>query len=205
VEPKRGTGRLDPLPDDLDAAGKKLAQERIGQQVHTAMETLFRGNKTCLECHYAVTPANPSGTLAALPQTIVPPKILTVHQPRARFDHSAHRGLNCQSCRPANYADGSSGYRTPDAERAAARKYAAADDEFRQYQHPPDLPTIATCRECHAPARVQAGVTVAGVRHACTDCHSYHHAERRLQGPGSLLNLPPAGQMDLRKMILGGQ
>lgn len=205
VEPKRGTGRLDPLPDDLDAAGKKLAQERIGQQVHTAMETLFRGNKTCLECHYAVTPANPSGTLAALPQTIVPPKIVTVHQPRARFDHSAHRGLNCQSCHPANYADGSSGYRTPDAERAAARKYAAADDEFRQYQHPPDLPTIATCRECHAPARVQAGVTVAGVRHACTDCHSYHHAERRLQGPGSLLNLPPAGQMDLRKMILGGQ
>ncbi|MCZ2343238.1 MAG: cytochrome c3 family protein [Bacteroidales bacterium] len=203
VEPNRGTGRLDPLPADLDAAGKKLARERIAQQVTTAMETLFRGNKTCLECHYTTASATQTGEAAALPQAIVPPNIPTVHQPRARFDHASHRGMNCQSCHPANYAGDSGGYRTPDAEREAARKYADPQDAFRQYQHPPDLPAIATCRQCHTPARVENGVTVAGVRYSCTDCHIYHHADRRLQGPGSPRNLPPAGQMDLKKMILG--
>ena len=197
--PDRGTGRLDPLPDALDAAGKKKATEQIGRQIDGAMQTLFGGNKTCLECHYAQWPLLAEASSASpVPTAIVPGQIPTVWQPRARFDHSAHRAMTCQSCHPGSD-------RSPAEERTAATAYAAGGVEFPRYQHPPDLPSIASCRECHAPARDDAGVSVGGVRHGCTDCHSYHHADRWLQGQGSPHNNPPGGKMSLEQLLYGGR
>ena len=49
---------------------------------------------------------------------------------------------------------------------------------FGTDQTAPDLPTLQSCQKCHAPA--------GGAGHGCTDCHQYHHADRRLQGRGSL-------------------
>mgnify|MGYP005848194333 CR=1 FL=1 len=200
----RPVQRLDPLPRTLDAEAKKLARQQVDNEVAQAMQTLFVGNKTCLECHQAVQPLNPSeGGRPNLPTAILSPNIPTVWQPRARFDHASHRGMNCKSCHPASYAtdaDGT-GYQSPEVERKKATSYAAAGTAFPHYQHPPDLPSIAICRECHAPPRSQSGTTVAGVSHRCTDCHSYHHADRWLQSVGSPWNDPPRGSRDLLHLL----
>ena len=86
---------------------------------------------------------------------VVPPNTPAMWQPRARFDHPSHRVMTCQQCHPG----------------------AFRPDAGEKYQPPPDLPTIQSCQACHSPA--------GGVSHGCTDCHAYHHADRRLQGRGA--------------------
>jgi len=195
--------RLDPLPRTLDPEAKKLARQQVETEVSQAMQRLFVGNQTCLECHLAVqslTRSEPERW--NLPSAIVSPQIPSIWQPRARFDHAAHRHLNCRSCHSANYtseADGI-GYQSPDEERNKAMNYAAPGSAFPHYQHPPDLPSISICRQCHAPPQSEANSIVAGVSHRCTDCHVYHHADRWLQSRGSPWNNPPRGSRTLHEV-----
>jgi len=47
------------------------------------------------------------------------------------------------------------------------------------------------CATCHSPSGTNVTlddgtkVSGGGVRHACTDCHRYHHGDLQLQGRGS--------------------
>lgn len=210
IKPTPGVERLDPLPDDLDPAAKKLARGKIEDQVTAAMQTLFGGNKTCLECHYAVTPeaeADAAPTPAPMfPTAIVPPQIPTIWMPRAQFDHSAHRAMTCAACHPAIY-DAKTIYRTPTEEANAAREYGSSigrdtQDPDIKYQHRPNLPSIATCQECHSPARTtDDGTKLGGVGHGCTECHNYHHVDRWLQGPGTPWNFPPKGGRSIKALL----
>ncbi|MGL6096225.1 MAG: hypothetical protein ACRC7O_10570, partial [Fimbriiglobus sp.] len=173
-EVDRGPGRLDPRPGDLDPDAKALARKKIGEQVNRAKEMLFAGRRTCLECHYAEFPApSVADETTKFPTKILPATVPPVWLPRARFDHTAHRATKCADCHPASYSG-------VDAERAAAAKYAAPTATEPRYQHPPDIPGMANCVQCHSPG--------GGVRHGCTDCHGYHAADRWLQGRGSPLH-----------------
>lgn len=127
-----------------------------------AYEQLLTGNG-CVKCHDTVSDAKEPPTTA-----IVPPAIPSVWMPHARFDHTSHRAMNCSDCHPAMSRDEVM-KRTGDVER-----------------EPVNLPNLANCVQCHAPRSGDKG----GVRHGCTDCHSYHHGDFPLQGRGSPAHAP---------------
>jgi hypothetical protein len=143
----RGPGRLDPPPTVVAAARGK-----IDVAVTAARQTLLGGRTTCLECHFIEQ------------DRIVPAKIPATWMPNARFDHTSHRALDCRQCHAQAFADKAN-------ETAAARAWSGRGELDAAYQHRPDLPDAANCRQCHSPA--------GGVRHGCTDCHAYH-----APGPG---------------------
>ncbi|HEX3150175.1 MAG TPA: cytochrome c3 family protein [Gemmataceae bacterium] len=76
--------------------------------------------------------------------------------PGARFDHTAHRAVNCAEC---HNTWGSTIARGGGSE-------------------PLNVPGIDNCRQCHAPARVVKGVPSGGARHDCVECHRYHAVQR---------------------------
>lgn len=158
----RGTGRVDPRHVHTDPIHRLTVLREIDREVATAKTMLFDGQRTCFECHIRDEKGNAKPT--AIP---------TVWMKSAKFDHAAHRTSKCVDCHPK-------AVQSHEAEIAAASTYARGAAEGN-YQHPPNLPGIASCRQCHAPA----SGTVGGVRHDCTDCHGYHQIERGLQGLGS--------------------
>lgn len=145
-EPDRGPGRLDPPPAVVEAAKGKIEAAVAG-----ARRTLLTGRTTCLECHEVDDPQRPT----KIKRVSVP----ATWMPSARFDHTAHRAVDCRQCHPQAFADKAS-------ESAAARAWSGRNEPDAAYQHKPDLPGVASCRQCHSPA--------AGVRSGCTDCHKYH-------------------------------
>jgi hypothetical protein len=144
--PPRGIGRLDP---PVEAAAE--ARGKIAERVDAA-RTRLEGDNGCQKCHFP----------EAGGRTFKPTTVPTVWMPRARFDHTAHRAMDCKGCHPANYA--------------------AQPPPAEPYQWTPDLPGLASCQTCHSPA--------GGVRHGCTDCHTYHHADHRLTGRGEPARAP---------------
>ena len=57
---------------------------------------------------------------------------------------------------------------------------------------PANIPGIDNCRQCHAPASVNANSEPrGGVRFDCVECHRYHNGERPLQGLGAAQRDPP--------------
>lgn len=167
--PDRGTGRVDPRLDDLDPAAKAAALAQIETEVAKSKVNLFTGNRTCLECHNAEFPKPTAGVDPRIPAKIVPVSIPALWLTRGKFDHAAHRAVRCADCHPGSYLS-----------HDAEKKAAAAP-----YQHPADIPGVANCRQCHAPARVENGLAVGGVRSACTDCHVYHHGSQTPKQPPS--------------------
>jgi hypothetical protein len=149
------------------------------------MNNLFLGKKTCGECHYEkgdTKSTNPGFTqIPKLIQTgldpdskafqwfkdsragdsakIVWPSIPSLWMPHAKFDHSAHRFMDCASC------------------HGAANNSITKNDIL--------LPGIDNCRSCHAPAKFVAGIAQAGVNHDCVECHNYHHGDQPFQGVGA--------------------
>lgn len=158
--PARGPDRLDPRPEATEAA-----RGTITAAVERAKLTLLSGRVTCLECHFA-DPKPPAAGDPRLPAALIRTTVRPLWLPKGRFDHAAHRAVDCRGCHPGTYQD-----------KSAEDKATAGE-----YQHRPDLPKVESCRTCHSPA--------GGVRHGCTDCHSYHHADRRLQGRGSPTRTP---------------
>lgn len=150
--PDRGPGRLDPPPAVVAAVKGK-----IDKAVESARQTLLAGRTTCLECHFAEFPA----VGPRLPTKIKSVTASARPKPHVRFDHTAHRAMDCRHCHPGASADKKT-------ESAATNRMGDPD---AVYQHKLDLPGAANCRECHSPA--------GGVRHGCTDCHQYHSS-----GPG---------------------
>jgi len=80
------------------------------------------------------------------PPAVAPVSGTAVWMPHARFDHDTHRVLACVAC------------------HAKAPESAATRDVL--------LPSVETCRSCHADAG-------AGARSACVTCHVYHDPSER--------------------------
>ncbi len=152
-----------------DLTGKPLPPEVrflthaqwVTERTAEAENLLWR--KTCNQCHTLTSFAKTSGrkiglsvaqesdvnrlssASAELPY-VAPASITLRWMPHAKFDHGSHDGFTCISC------------------HARAMTSAESSDVL--------LPSIATCKTCHAP----------GPEHAesrCFECHTYHDWSKR--------------------------
>jgi predicted CXXCH cytochrome family protein len=148
-----------PMPGLAMSEAEKKAQELVKEKAALAENFLGIGQAAvkekvsraaCAECHYFETPQGES-----TPKRIVPTNVPTVWLKHARFDHVAHRAVDCLAC------------------HENARKSEVATDVL--------MPGIKKCQECHSPASSAGG----GARFDCTECHSYHHGEDPLAGLGA--------------------
>ncbi len=81
--------------------------------------------------------------------------------PHSSFAHDAHRAVDCNECHGG---------------------VESSEQSFGIY-----MPSIETCKECHAPEQKKGGRIVAGgVRFDCVECHRYHNGVRPQQGIGAL-------------------
>ena len=145
-----------PPPDRLDPPRAAVPSD-LGKEAD-ALTKLATGLLTCTKCHEVNDGRiRPTGTPA-------------LWLPAAKFDHPAHRAVNCAEC-----------HNTWD---RGGRLSAAAGPE------PLNVPGIDNCRQCHAPATPTSTAAVrhgcgpaawqqlglpspGGVRHECVDCHRY--------------------------------
>jgi hypothetical protein len=168
-------GRLD-RPEE---ATSELAS--LGEQLKTltdqAHARLLPGTASagCLKCHYRQD------------DQIKPVTIPEVWFPAAKFNHAAHRAMDCAECHPGTGAP-------------PGGKLEAFGPELER--EPLHMVGIAQCKTCHAPAQVTPTGPVGGVRHACTDCHSYHHGDYPLQGRGASQHAP-AKRLTAQQLIAG--
>jgi hypothetical protein len=169
---------------DRDVAGRPLALRTqtltasiwVAEHVNVAEELLW--HKTCFQCHSLtelplqdtriarwstwlpngsvnqpmyVRAGTSTSTWVLEPANVIFPQVAPANitlrwMPHAKFDHDAHRGFSCVSC------------------HAKAMTSTESGDVL--------LPSIETCKTCHAP----------GPNHAearCSECHTYHDWSKR--------------------------
>ncbi len=152
-----------PIPGQRADRDEASVKQRIDKAVAAAEKVLYGGKTTCFECHYAT-----KTTAAGLPEAIELPNVPSLWQPKARFDHTAHRAVKCAEC------------------HVKSTTSIVASDIL--------VPGIASCRECHVNAKggnllsaVLPGLssTESFVRADCTTCHRYHHADKPMLGRGA--------------------
>jgi hypothetical protein len=123
-------------------------------------QELPNSRRGCVECHYLVpSPDRLVNADAIRDVAIEPVKVPSVWFERARFDHSAHRAVDCIECH---------------ANVNTSRKSA---DVL--------LPGIKDCIKCHGPATNQNGQASGGAGDSCTECHRFHNGDHPLQGIGA--------------------
>jgi hypothetical protein len=112
---------------------------------------------------------------------ITPVRIPTVWFESARFDHTAHRGTDCKVCHPMPQIG------------------SGELDEREKI----NILGIASCRQCHAPAGGTREAPTGGIRHGCTDCHTYHNGGHGLQGRGAAARVPAQPKPSAVEFLLG--
>jgi hypothetical protein len=155
-------------PADLVAA-----RNLVFDDVARAERRLYRSGQACDKCHaYSKDDETQAG-----PKTIVPTALPGVWFTRAKFNHVAHRAVDCKQCHARAYPDAA------DASRVHTDVLIAVGPEGNSVG-------LALCQRCHAPAAADHG----GARFNCTECHTYHNggAEHRLQGLGARARDPEA-------------
>ena len=127
------------------SAAEREAALRLAQvKARKVGEELFEV-RVCATCH-AVTRTPPAARAPSEPEwRVAPVRATTEWMPRALFNHKAHVQAKCADCH----------------DLSASRK--AADVA---------MPTIKTCRECHAGSRPVEGKVMSN----CMLCHSFHDA-----------------------------
>jgi hypothetical protein len=116
------------------------------------------GEARCGKCHVH----EKIGEL--LPSEVLPPNLPSVWLPHARFDHAAHRAMQCFECHDRNRL-------------VTTQKGVKPAMDGPQ----PMIDDIDTCQQCHAPTTKWG---TAGARHACAECHRYHGGGRLPHGRG---------------------
>ena len=183
-------------PKILKDSVKKLAGELLALQFPRqpalrkaegakAVEALEKMSG-CTKCH-VTRDDRAGGDLADVSKLkILPVTSPTVWLPNAKFNHASHRGANCLTCHER------SGY-LPDQKTLVEMERL-------------EIPAITNCQECHAPASVKDGSPRGGIRHGCTDCHSYHNGDHPLQGRGATARAPkPDAQAKSNAEFLRGK
>lgn len=100
---------------------------------------------------------------------IAPIPSRSVWLPGARFDHTAHRAAKCLDCHPGTQA-------------AFIPLEKLGGGEWEKEAVKKNILGVESCKSCHTPP--------VGVRHNCTDCHSYHDGGHPLRGRGSTGRAP---------------
>lgn len=164
-----------PGDSDPDEASRRVKRDEAflfrREKVAQADRILFGGRQTCAECH-----AFEANTGGGFELTMTPPAVPRVWMEHARFEHVAHRALNCAECHGG-----------------AGRSETSADVL---------MPSIDTCRKCHAPVARAGGTSIGGARHDCVECHRYHNGKEPLKGNGALAR-DAAAEGDILQFLKG--
>jgi predicted CXXCH cytochrome family protein len=135
------------VPGKLPAEDKAQVGQQLRAKIETAERDLYLGKKNCGECHHYENDGN-----QVAPRRIVPTAVPESWFAHARFDHTAHRALQCTEC------------------HGQAIESTKSEDVL--------LPGIASCRDCHAPRSGAQG----GIRFDCAECHRYHQEDVQSRG-----------------------
>jgi len=166
------------IRDKVVTAAKLLFGSVIDEAVRRR-EHLPLGRRGCVECHNLTPSSKPLVRVEAVASLEIEPVVINcVWFDHARFDHTAHRALECSEC----HAGASNSRENPD---------------------PGLLPRIARCVECHAPAQSSAGRARGGAGVACTECHRYHNGDHPAQGVGARARRG-AARMSIERFLSGG-
>ncbi len=152
--------------------GENLAQTTALDAATRVADAAVRlmGDARCGKCHTHA----PVQDNTPLPTDVVGPNLPSVWLPHARFDHAAHRAMQCFECH--------------DKSRLATEQSGVKPGlDVPQ----PVIGDIDTCKQCHAPATKWG---TAGARHDCVECHKYHGGERPPHGRGDPGRGVPADQ-----------
>jgi hypothetical protein len=177
-------GKLD-APPEGNKRGPSLGDE-ADRLAKVAQRQLFSNDSGCAKCHRT------TGTIDGKDNNalrVSPVLDRTVWFQHAKFNHSSHRGATCASCHPGT----------------AARTIASVDANRPE---PVQILGVESCRACHSPSRTKvklpdgSDATGGGIRHNCTDCHSYHHGDLPMQGRGSE-TWTPKEQLDIKDWLRG--
>jgi hypothetical protein len=156
-------GKLDTPPP----GNSRTLEDESTRLATAAQNQLFSADAGCAKCHTTTGSAAGQGSLRVAP---VPAR--TVWLEHAKFNHSAHRGVTCASCHPGT----------------AGREISSVQASEPE---PVQILGADSCRACHSPEKTKVKLPDGteslggGIRHACTDCHNYHHGDMPLQGRGS--------------------
>ena len=142
-----------PLPGKMPGVLDATLRGLIDKKVERAERDLYLGKRLCAECHYF------AGKTPDL--HIAPTEVPTVWLQHAKFNHSAHRAVQCAECHGQ-------------AEMSTDHKEVL-------------IPDRDSCIQCHAPTTKIGG---AGARFDCTECHSYHNGDHAGQGVGAASRAP---------------
>jgi hypothetical protein len=158
-----------PLPgkNPLRDEEKRTAEELIAKHVKADERILF-GASTCQKCHASLSDDKSSIPAGAIPQ---------VWFERAKFDHTAHRAVDCLQC------------------HTGATESRVNTDVL--------LPDVGTCQQCHAAPLRRGDKVVGGARLDCVECHRYHNGEHALQGIGAARQPALSGRVGIER-FLGG-
>jgi hypothetical protein len=182
AEPKPAAGPDRPLPGKPTRAE---AEAQARRDVEKVKEDLFAEPKGEAKraATYVLSGKTTCGECHSFEEggkRIAPPNVPDVWFTKAKFNHASHRALDCKGCHAAAYTS------------------AKSEDVL--------LPDVANCRQCHSPAHSGTdGQPAGGVRHDCTECHTYHGLgdPGRLQGLGAAARDPKPRQPDVEKFLTG--
>jgi hypothetical protein len=150
---------------------QKISADVLGRRNLATREITTK----CMECHHSrlATGASESDALEVLP-----PEIPQVWLRHARFDHRAHRHVECKTCHQDAYAyehHDEPLFLAPPAGAKQARDGAQVM-----------IAGLENCATCHAPAVGKTG----GARHDCAECHKYHGGDANLHSLSSFRESP---------------
>lgn len=179
-DPKNRTVRRLDNNDQISQALRQKIHSKVDELIAKVEKTIYDepteeirakqrlGGSNCMHCHLSA----PSGfeepvRVGSKRLPIIPPRVPTVWNAKARFNHISHRAVSCIDCHEGTMPTGASG---PYVEK-----------------EPLHLPGKQNCIQCHGPLQrdTKSDRVFGGVRYGCTDCHLYHNQDHPLQGPGS--------------------
>jgi len=133
-------------------------RKEIDNKARAVERDLFLGKQSCALCHYFEGPQGktPADYIGPPKFRVVPTNVPQVWFKHAKFNHTSHRAMSCESC------------------HAGAANSMMETDVL--------IPKREKCLECHAPT---SNFGTPGARFNCTECHLYHNGDNNLQGVGA--------------------
>ena len=182
--PRPGEARLSPAapvqPIPGKTPGENLAQTTQPDVALRINEAAGRqmSEARCGKCHVHKPGDGP------LPYPVAATSVPAIWLRHARFDHAAHRAMECFACHDRGRLIAVEGGRRPGIDGPQ-----------------PIINDIDTCRQCHAPTTKWG---TAGARHDCSACHRYHGGDLPPHGRGEpARGVPPLERHDLSEWMTG--
>jgi hypothetical protein len=166
--------RLLPLPGSSQDTVNQDAGDWVREHSRQSATHL---NRVCSKCHQPddgearepqrQRPASADELIDAIIPRVAPVEIPQKLLAHARFDHAAHRAVDCAACHQDAYPAKTAGDKLTDAEPKESSLMIANRDK---------------CLECHSPRQEDATSSRGGARFDCAECHRYHNRDAATPG-----------------------